>query len=272
MTNIPVKPPPKPNFLTILTDYASRTIRGQRHLPPWWLRDVGGSDFEATGQEFLRLFIDLAHLQPNEQILEIGCGSGRMALALTGYLNQAGSYKGMDITLEAIRWCQRHISGRYPNFQFYHADLYNQRYNPTGRHQARDYHFPFEAESFDFIFLTSVFTHLLPEATENYLRQVARLLRREGRGLLTFFLLNETQQGLASQGQNDIDFKYGSGPYRTRSDLTPESAVAYDEAFLRQLLAQCGLDIAGQVHYGTWSGRSDGLSYQDILLTRRSAT
>ncbi len=270
MTNVPIKPPPKPNYLTILADFAGRAVRGQLHLPPWWLRDVGGSDFEATGQEFLRLFINLAHLQPDEQVLEIGCGCGRMALPLTGYLNEAGSYTGMDITLEAIRWCQHHLTPRHPNFQFFHADLYNKRYNPEGRCQPKDYRFPFEDESFDFIFLTSVFTHLLPEDTENYLREVARLLRRNGRGLLTFFLLNETQQLLADQGLNDIDFKYGSEQYRMRSDITPESAVAYEEVFLKELAARCELTISEPIQYGTWSGHSDGLSYQDILLAHRT--
>lgn len=66
MTDIPLKPPAKPGFLTILSDYASRVVCGQLHLPPWWLRDVGGSNFEATGREFLRLFIELAHLRPAE--------------------------------------------------------------------------------------------------------------------------------------------------------------------------------------------------------------
>jgi ubiquinone/menaquinone biosynthesis C-methylase UbiE len=270
MTDIPLKPPPKPDFLTLLSDYANRAVRGQLHLPPWWLRDVGGSNFEATGREFLRLFIELVHLQPAEQILEIGCGSGRMALPLTSYLSEAGSYTGMDITLESIHWCQRHITSRHPNFQFLHADLYNQRYNPEGRYHTKDYHFPFNDESFDFIFLTSVFTHLLPEDTKNYLGEVARLLRPDGRGLITFFLLNEAQQALASQDQNDIDFKYGLGPYRTRSEITPESAVAYDEVFLGQVIAQCGLEITEPVSFGTWSGRRDGLSYQDIVLLNKS--
>ncbi|HXV42478.1 MAG TPA: class I SAM-dependent methyltransferase, partial [Anaerolineae bacterium] len=59
---------------------------------------------------------------------------------------------------------------------------------------------------------------------------------------------------------------------RTRSEITPESAVAYDETFLRQLLVQNGLELAEPVHYGAWSGRRDGLSYQDILLVRRSGS
>lgn len=85
---------------------------------------------------------------------------------------------------------------------------------------------------------------------------------------MTFFLLNDTQERLAAQGQNNIDFKYGSGPYRTRSDITPESAVAYDALFLRRLIVQCGLQIIEPAYYGLWSGHSDGVSYPDILLAQ----
>jgi ubiquinone/menaquinone biosynthesis C-methylase UbiE len=150
-------------------------------------RDVGPTDFEATGQEFLHLFIKLANLQPDERMLDIGCGCGRITLPLTGYLSQAGSYTGIDITYEPVRWCQQNITRRYSNFRFAHADLFSQRYNPTGHYQAKDYIFPFADEDFDFIFLTSVFTHLLPQDTEHYLREIARMLRKTGRTFFTCF-------------------------------------------------------------------------------------
>lgn len=258
----------RPDLLTIVKDYINRAIRGELHLPPWWLRDVGGSDFKATGEEFLRLFIQVGGLQPDERVLEIGCGSGRMAIPLTGYMSRAGLYVGMDITRPTIVWCQRHISRRYPNFHFLHADLYNKRYNPTGRYHARDYTFPFKNQSFDFIFLTSVFTHMLPEDTAHYLRQIARMLHQDGRAFFTFFLLNDEQQRLAKQGRNDIHFDYGPGFYRTRDPIVPESAVAYDESYILDMLAECGLALQQPIHYGSWSGREDGLSYQDILIVR----
>lgn len=261
----------RPNFWTVVKDFVHRAIKGELHLPPWWLRDVGGAeDFEAVGQEFLDLFVRLAQLQPDEQVLEIGCGSGRMALPLTGFLSLSGSYTGIDIVAPFIAWCQKHISRRHPNFAFLHADLYNQRYNPAGRYQASEYAFPFPDERFDFIFLTSVFTHLLPEDTQHYLREIRRLLRPSGRCLATFFLLNETQARLDAEGKNAITFRYGEDPIRTRSETVPESAVAYDEAYLLDLLSDCGLTLQPPIHYGAWSGRTDGLSYQDILLFRRT--
>ena len=266
-----VPPSFQPNFWTVLKDAVKRTITGELHLPPWWLRDVGGAeDFEAVGREFLHLFRQLVNLQPDEEVLEIGCGSGRMALPLTTFLSPRGSYTGVDIVAPAIVWCQKHISRRHPNFRFLHANLYNKRYNPGGEYAASDYTFPFDDERFDFIFLTSVFTHLLPEDTENYLHEIRRLLRPAGRCLATFFLLNETQSRLAAAGQNDILFRHGDGPIRTRSKTVPESAVAYQEAYLRRRVAACGLAVEGSIRYGRWSGREDGLSYQDIVLLKRA--
>ncbi len=265
----PSKPSTAPNIFLKLVDTIQRTIRGERHLPPWWLRDVGGSNFEGVGQEFLALFKNLANLQPDEHILEIGCGSGRMAIPLITYLNKQGAYTGMDIVAESINWCQKNITPRHPNFQFLHTDLHNKRYNPAGRYRAEEFSFPFDDGRFDFIFLTSVFTHLLPNEVENYLREIARLLHPAGRSLITVFLLNEQQQTLAEQGKNDIDFKYGSDSYKVRDETVPESAVAYDEDYIRKIISRCGLTLTAPVEFGNWSGREDGLSYQDILLVRR---
>lgn len=259
----------KPGYWGIFKDFVNRAIHGELDCPPWWLRDVGGGNFKAVGRKFLHLFIDLAGLRPNERVLDIGCGCGRIALSLTGYLSPKGSYQGLDIVPEAIEWCQQHITPRYPNFQFRHADLYNERYNPQGRYLAKEFSFPFEDQSFDFIFLTSVFTHLLPDDASNYLKEVSRLLDPAGgRALLTFFLLNQNQQSLAGQGLNSIDFKFGPGPYRLRDEALPEGAVAYQEAYVGELLAQNGLEMAGPIRYGTWSGRADGLSHQDIILVQ----
>ncbi len=260
----------RPGIWGRLKDFVRRATRSELHLPPWWLRDVGGSDFETTGREFLQIFIELANLQPDEAVLDIGCGSGRMALPLTDYLSSEGSYYGIDIVEDSINWCRKNITSRYPHFQFFYADLYNERYNPRGQYLARDYTFPFDDDRFDFIFLTSVFTHLLPADARHYLGEICRLLRPDGRALLTFFLLNETQRTLSEQGRNGIVFKYGPGSYRLRDESIPESAVAYDETFLRQLTTQYGLTIQEPISYGTWSGRSEGVSYQDILLVRPS--
>src|SRR5947207_72222 len=45
-------------------------------------------DFKANGEEFLRIYRDICDLQPDEKMLDVGCGIGRKTLPLTQYLNE----------------------------------------------------------------------------------------------------------------------------------------------------------------------------------------
>lgn len=139
--------------------------------------------------------------------LHAGCGIGRMAVPLTGYLSAEGSYEGFDIVPEGVRWCQENITPKYPNFRFQIADVHNDRYHPEGSQKASEYRFPYADGSFDFVFLTSVFTHMLPQDMENYLSEISRILRSGGRCLITFFLLNAESLKLIEMGASDLDFQ-----------------------------------------------------------------
>ena len=99
--------------------------------------------------------------------------SGRIALALTEYLAPSARYEGFDVVEAGITWCRDEITPRYPNFRFTHVDLYNRSYNPGGRVHAAEMRFPYGDEQFDFVYLTSVFTHMLPADVERYLGEVA---------------------------------------------------------------------------------------------------
>jgi hypothetical protein len=52
---------------------------GYRLLPPKALRR-GGGDFVEVGQEFLRHFVKIGRLQPDEDVLDMGCGVGRIII------------------------------------------------------------------------------------------------------------------------------------------------------------------------------------------------
>jgi SAM-dependent methyltransferase len=246
-------------------DYALRALNCKADLPPLHLRRYVGplGSFELSGAEFMGYLRSLASLRPDERVLDIGCGCGQMALHLKNYLDERGSYVGVDIHRPSIAWCQRKIACRYKNFQFAHIDVRNLAYNPDAAQRAEAYVFPFADRSFDLILLKSVFTHMRPPEVSNYLSEVARLLKTDGRCLATFFLLNDEQAALA----NDLSFDFGEGEWRYVHEHSPESAVAYDESFVMQLLEKYGLAVEKKI-YGTWSGREDGLSYQDILILR----
>jgi SAM-dependent methyltransferase len=230
--------------------------------------EVGGI-FDEAGREILRVLKSVAGLKPAEQVLEIGCGVGRIALPLAQYLAPPGRYEGLDIVWEPVRWCQEHITPRHPNFRFLHCNIYNTSYNRTGQVKARDYVFPYPDSTFDLVFLTSVFTHMLPEDMGNYLKQCARVLRTGGRCLITFFLVNEEALRLLRSGKWTIAFPNEYRNYRTAFKDNPEAILAYDELFVRQRYAECGLEVVEPIYYGSWAGRSNHLSGQDIVLARK---
>ncbi len=235
-------------------------------IPPPELRGyVGVGDFLEIGREFFRYFVALGDLQPHHRVLDVGCGIGRMAMPLIQYLNQSGSYRGFDIVEEGIAWCQGHITTRYPNFVFEAADIYNKYYNPSGRQLPEAFRFPFLGRSFDFVFATSVFTHMLPAGVEHYLREIARVMKPGATSLITFFLLNEESLGLVNGGKSSQGFVFPvEGCLTTEADV-PEASIAYPEDWVRALYTSCGLTIR-VCHYGSWCERPRPLSYQDIVI------
>ena len=247
-------------------------ILGRRDelTPPRRMIFVGSRrNYKKTGEEFLQYFVGLGDLTPKGKVLDVGCGIGRMAVPLAKYLDREGSYEGFDIVAKGIRWCRKNVSPIYPNFNFQLADIYNKTYNRKGRYKAFEYKFPYGNEYFDFVTLTSVFTHMLPQDMENYFGEISRVLKKGGRCLITFFLLNEESFQLIRSGKSELNFGYDFGKYRTMDPNVSEAAIGYDEAFVLGLYEKYGLRIKRPLHYGSWCGRSTFLSYQDIVVASK---
>jgi len=235
-------------------------------VPPRTKRNVGAGDFQGTGREFLNLFIREGGLLPEHKVLDVGCGIGRMAAPLTGYLKSG--YCGFDIVKDDIEWCRENISSRFGNFHFAHADIRNNFYNPDGRHEAESYSFPYGREEFDFVFLTSVFTHMFPPSVNNYLREISGVLKPGCTCSITMFLINEESMKLIDQGRSSQNFIHELDGCFTAYRKNPEGALGYREDRARKLFKANGLSIKS-VHPGSWCGREKFLSYQDIIIATK---
>ena len=106
-------------------------------------------------------------------------------------MSKNGEYEGFDIISIGIEWCNENITPKYPNFHFQKADVFNKYYNLDGKFKASEYEFAFKDNYFDLVFLGIVFTHMLPNDMENYLSEISRVLKNDGRCLITFLLINE---------------------------------------------------------------------------------
>jgi ubiquinone/menaquinone biosynthesis C-methylase UbiE len=227
---------------------------------------IGSGDFVAVGEEFFNYFINFELIHPESKILEIGCGMGRMALPLTKYLNAKGHYLGMDIVKEGIDWCNHKIAPNDHRFEFLHQSIYNKLYNPSAKVQTTDYKFPIENNSIDFVFLTSVFTHLLPQDVEHYLEEIKRVLKNDQNLFATFFILNEEVE--VYKKSSKISFKHKKNGYALMNENIPEANIAYDENYLHNLYKKNGLEIT-KIYYGSWCGRSQYTSFQDIIIAKK---
>lgn len=221
---------------------------------------AGLEEFKANGEEFLRIYVDVCGLHRDERMLDVGSGIGRKTIPLTRYLSERATYVGIDVNRRGVEWCRERISARHPNFTFQQIDVYNELYNPGGTTQPAAYRFPFDDASFTFVMLGSVFTHMLPDDVEHYLGEVARVLEPGGRCLISYFLLDgETRAP---------EFVRIDPRYATTSPDMPETAIAYDEAFILSIYARLGLKIV-RLERGSWCGRQSFLSYQDLVLAKK---
>jgi len=216
--------------------------------------------------ETARTELAIRGLRPEHRVLDIGSGIGNLAVSLIGFLR--GGYDGVEIHPEAVRWCQRAITTEHPNFRFHRADVASIAYNPRGQQQPSAYRFPFADDRFEFIFVGSVFTHLLPDAVERYVQEIARVLADDGVCVASYFLLNDETRAGVERGDSFMSFGFRNpdGLCRLHDATVPEAAVALEEDFVRRAHEAAGLQIRDIRRGGWWSGKADD---QDVLTIGR---
>lgn len=109
-------------------------------------------------------FLDLLNLQPGERVLDVGSGLGMLAAAMS---NRGAEVVGVDISPFAVKEAQQ----RYPAVKFV---LLN------GAQLDQE----FEQCSFDAITCVQVLEHIPPDEVDNFITQLVRCLRSEGRLLI----------------------------------------------------------------------------------------
>ena len=91
---------------------------------------------------------------------------------------------------------------KIPELHVPEGEIFKKCYNPNGAFKAVDFRFPYEEESFDLIFLTSVFTHMQGAEVRHYLDEIRRALRPGGKCLTTCFLLNGESEGCSKRREH----------------------------------------------------------------------
>jgi cyclopropane fatty-acyl-phospholipid synthase-like methyltransferase len=255
--------------------YDRVTGRRSALTPPRSANFTGAvTNLEESSAAYVARLRELAGLTPSSRVLDIGSGMGRLAVGLIPFFDERGSYDGLDIVPAGIKWCRDNITPKHPNCRFHLAEVYNAEYNPKGTVQAKNYKLPFEADTFDLVVLVSVFTHMLPEEVDNYLGEIARVLKPGGRCYATYSLLTDESRHLMASKDSIMQFKYDHGLYWLVSEKVPELAVGFQEEFIHQLHQRHGLNY--HLYAGNWCGQPSQwprgeVAEQDIVVATKRA-
>jgi ubiquinone/menaquinone biosynthesis C-methylase UbiE len=109
---------------------------------------------------------------------------------------------------------------------------------------------------------------MLPEDLEHYLSEISRVLKKNGRCLITFFLLNKESLASINSNTSTQKFIYDFGKYRAIDRNVQECAVCYNEQYILGIYRKAGLCISKRC-YGAWRKRKTSLDYQDIIIAKK---
>jgi len=211
----------------------------------------------------------------SNHILDIGCGTGLLGISSEPFTCDGGTYTGIDVMKYDINYCSSHYTGS--NYDFIHFDVVNPSYASDQNVELAPW--PVEDESKDLITALSVWTHLSEQHARYYFKEIHRVLKKEGRAILTFFYLDDTYIDSLSIRKNQIgrfhstnqnqwifDKKaYDSSEwYAPKWVKNPEDAIGITPKGMETLIRDTKLKLV-EYYPGNWK-EQPGVFFQDILI------
>lgn len=255
-----------------LMSLPARLADPQRRGDPWQIvHNVGGGDFALAGRENLELLIAHAGLEPDSRVLDIGCGTGRMAAPLVAWLEEGAGYVGFDVSESAISTCRRTLGSARPDFRFVHADIRNREYRSGGSISETSFKFPVEDASIDVAFATSVFSHMTLDSITHYLAETRRVLKPGGRFMFTAYALTPERIAAIGQGRGHLAFKPWEHDAMVVDPKSPERAIAHPLDKLIEAIRLGGLEPPAEVAFGSWLPPTQYGGAQDLFTVSKLA-
>lgn len=244
-------------------------ISGKRDslIPPKGDIFIGSGDFKTQGQHQVNLLKKYGLLKATDNVLDVGSGLGRTALALSSYLTPEAKYEGFDVVKKGIDWCNKKLKPKFPNFNFTYVPLSNQLYN-THKDSPTLFEFPYKDKTFDKIFLFSVFTHMKIDEIENYLSEIQRVLKKDAICFATFFIYNQNDKLENFPG---LKFPVIRDGYRLLDENLEEANIAIEKKHLLSIVKKYELEQVNFVK-GFWSDfsiKNENIDFQDIIILRK---
>lgn len=124
------------------------------------------------GREYYERVLDLARIGRGQSVLDIGCGTGSLAIAASRRVGSDGVVDGIDGAVEMIERARTKAAKAGATATFTHAVV-----------EAM----PFSDDSFDTVLCTLMFHHLRRAVREQCAREMYRVLKPGGNALVVEF-------------------------------------------------------------------------------------
>lgn len=155
---------------------------GWRYDLHGWLSDV--FLFRGRLRTLRRRVIALARVQSGDQVLDVGCGTGTLALETQRRVGGGGRIAGIDPSAEQIGRARAKAARRHARVEFQIGVIER---------------LPFPDQAFDVVLSTLMMHHLPDPLKRQGLAEIARVLTHGGRLVIADFAPKKERQGRAAR-------------------------------------------------------------------------
>ncbi len=155
---------------------------GWRYDLEGWLHET--FSFRGQWREMRRRTLALAQVQAGERALDVGCGTGTLALEVARRVGRTGHVAGVDPGAGQIARARAKAVRRHLPIEFQIGVIEQ---------------LPFPDQSFDVVFSTLMMHHLPAPLKRQGLAEIARVLKPEGRLIIADFTHKKERRGQAAR-------------------------------------------------------------------------
>lgn len=243
--------------------------------------EIGGDSY--TGwvyqQGFFAALIRCYAPNRSLQIVDFGCGYGKIAPISVFFTYPEGEYLGIDILDSCINSCnQKYL--HLPRAKFHLSRDFNAAYSArqqgaADKNASYGEDWPVTAESIDVVIAISVFTHLQEAEAFGYISKIYSILKPNALAILTFHIVEEPRKQpkfISKCNPNLVSLLnfYAVLPstynWFTSNPKIPESAIAINMTGLNNLIQ--GKFRIELIIRGSATGGDDPFP-QDVIILRK---
>ncbi len=140
--------------------------------------------FRGQVRELRQRTATLAHIQPGDAVLDVGCGTGALAMEVARRVGRAGRVAGVDPGTEQIARARAKAARRNVPIEFQIGVIEQ---------------LPFPDQTFDVVLSTLMMHHLPNMLKRQGLAEIARVLKPGGRLVIADFKRKQERQGQAAR-------------------------------------------------------------------------